>query len=398
MFIGHTRFSLFTPGTNTWKSSRQSITDEDYTSYLYDLERLEFRRKVFLEVSLPILARAAQGYRFRHVVSFSSNLPMQYKEALHEASREYDFLVLNELPPKTPATKWFQLVADEIYVGEVFATYRLDDDDLLGLSYFTRLAPYLNDSFVGMLVSLGRGVTAVWDGEKFRRPSIVHKPLLAIGLAEIHKRLGSSEFASPAPAGGSHMNADLGNAVVIDSRGLDFVWTRSDSQDTLFRQDARLRRIAESNSELEVATLKDLETEFPTLLPMVEYPNIAQLVNQPLVVDDRNWFPFTEWRQGFAVEIVYTAESGVSNDAYLISFDVRDPSGSRVTALRARGVSRSRNSEIGFFREAKFTQGKRTLRFSLALPEDVLCAGITVIKQESNAGRVTLQEVNVHDL
>lgn len=399
MFLGHTRFSIFAPGKSAWKSSRQAIADEEYADYLYSKERLDFRRKMFLEVSLPILARAAEGHFVRHVVSYSSNLPSEYKDDLLGASQTYEFLILNELSPGESADQWFEIVGATVPVGAVFATYRLDDDDLVSKHYFDRLAPYVRDAFVGMILSLGRGVTAVWDGELFYRPSVIHKPLIAIGLAEVCKKLDNNKFEKPVKSGHSHMQADSGNPVVLDSRDLSFFWARSSSQDTLYRQDARLKRIAESNSELELAGLEKIQDEFPALATMVRYPDALRLLDGLRRVDEPVTFSLPKVKRAFAVEVAYRAEPGVGAESFVFSFDFRDVAGAPVApSARVRGISRSNDPEVGFYKPARFAQGDRSLRFSVTLPDGIVCAGLRVVKRQDEAGSVTLKELNVYDL
>ncbi|GAB3595750.1 hypothetical protein CFAEC_05350 [Corynebacterium faecale] len=398
-FIGHTRFSLFTPGKNTWKASRQAVSNEEYAEYLYSTERLDFRKKIFLETSLPLLAQAAANHDLKHVVSFSSNLPQQYKKDLIDAGKKYDFIILDELPPETPAVNWFDKAKNTIETGEVFATYRLDDDDLVSVNFFNHLSKYVDDAFVQMIVSFGSGITAIWDGSQFKRPSLIHKPLLAIGMAEINKKIDETQFLSPAKGSGySHMVADRGNPVILDSRGLDFFWTRSNNQDTLYKQDTSLQRIAEVNSELENATSEQIESAFPGLAPLMRYPSIIQLSDNSISVDDSTKFEFHEPQQQFSIAIEYEADSGVRKDSYRISFKFENTTENQaIDDLRVRGISKSKDPEIGHFKPADFKKGNHVARLSVALPDGFLCSSVRIIRNETEAGHVNLRSVSIQE-
>ena len=45
MVIGSTRYSVYVPGSKSWRAS--GLTDEDYRQYLYNPKRLAEREKIF---------------------------------------------------------------------------------------------------------------------------------------------------------------------------------------------------------------------------------------------------------------------------------------------------------------------------------------------------------------
>ena len=100
MFVGHTRFSLFVPDSVSWRASNEQtgFSEDEYRDYLYDDARLSLRTDIFLNHTVPTLAKAAEDFDVKHVVSFSESLPQKFKEQLQKAADSFDVLHLDELP------------------------------------------------------------------------------------------------------------------------------------------------------------------------------------------------------------------------------------------------------------------------------------------------------------
>ena len=94
MFVGHTRFSLFVPDSASWRASNEhtGFSEDEYRDYLYDHARLALRTDIFLNHTVPTLAKAAEGFDVKHVVSFSESLPQKFKEQLQEAADKFNVL------------------------------------------------------------------------------------------------------------------------------------------------------------------------------------------------------------------------------------------------------------------------------------------------------------------
>ncbi|MGP5641495.1 glycosyltransferase [Brachybacterium tyrofermentans] len=236
-FVGYTRFSLFSPDSKAWAASSGRQMDEDeYRKYLYSPERMEPRAHIFFEHSLPTLNLAVRDHQVRHVVSYSVEMPTVYKERMAEAADRYSWLVLDPFENGIGTINVDRIARtfmDQRARRGVYGWYRLDDDDLLPIDYYDRMASYATESNVGMYVSLGAGITAVQDGELFRNPRHVVQRMIAIGLLAVcrYEENGSSTRPSPTQA---HNRADESAPVIIDSRDPGFYWNRSVTQDTVF--------------------------------------------------------------------------------------------------------------------------------------------------------------------
>lgn len=232
-FLGHTRFSLFEPESSSWRLSRAigaSDTDK-YLEELYSHERLNDRAQIFIEYALPLLEKARKGNHLVHVVSYSEELPEEYQLKLEEASRRYDWLVLDKRTAKRRKGKSLEKWALENFpTGAVYAEYRLDDDDLLAVDFFNSLGKYCNENFVGFIVSHGYGVQAFHQNGVFREPRIEHRPKIAIGLARICRINESGKVDGPKRT--AHTNSDRVAPVVLDSSRIMFLHSFHLSQDS----------------------------------------------------------------------------------------------------------------------------------------------------------------------
>ena len=95
MFYGVTRYSLFSPGSHSWKTSRSGVfkTPEDYMQYLFSEKRLSLRAEMFFEKAVPALSAMAEHHDYKHFVMYSELLPKRHQEILFAAAARYPFLV-----------------------------------------------------------------------------------------------------------------------------------------------------------------------------------------------------------------------------------------------------------------------------------------------------------------
>lgn len=238
MFVGATRFSLYQPNSDLWLASNGTkVSPEEYLDFLYDDARMAPRCDIFLTCTLPMLELAAAGHDVRHVVSFSENLPEQYRSRLVAAAQEFDFLVLDEVPvgQRSLDLPRFGLeYSRELGLeGQPYGQYRLDDDDVLSRDYFDQMVPHITPEHVGWVVTLAKGITAVYQDSRFYFAKEAVLPLHSKGhLAVVQWR--DSEFVTPPTV--SHNASDRHNPVVLDSRKFSHLWVRSTTQDGALHQ------------------------------------------------------------------------------------------------------------------------------------------------------------------
>lgn len=231
-FIGNTRFSIYDPTSTSWRLSRSvgRSNDEAYRRKLYSEERMSSREDIFFNYSLPILDQAKGQHDLIHVVSYSEELPDRYQDELHAAEDRYDWLLLDRrTQANRKGTKLETLAKQYFCSGDIFAEFRLDDDDIVSKDYFESLAQYLHDPFVGYCVSHGLGIQAYYESGRFLAPRLEHRPKIAIGLARICKIDGKRIIA---PGKAPHPMIDRECPVVVDSRSITFLHSLHLSQDS----------------------------------------------------------------------------------------------------------------------------------------------------------------------
>jgi hypothetical protein len=400
-YIGHTRFSLLIPESPAWFASNGSRFSNlgEYRDYLYSDERLSIRSDIFFNISLPQLRLASEGHEFRHVISYSDSLPIEYREQLAAAADEYEFLVLDchgERGLRRPVNS----IAKEMFAGGgnkrglTFGMFRLDDDDILAADFFSQMDQYVSDEHVGMQVSLGAGVTALYEGGKLYNPRHAHHPMIAIGLLNVCRFDADGQLIAPSEA--SHNRSDRTNPVILDSRKTSYVWLRHLEQDTTLRQASTDPR------EVLEATLKDMDhfprakdmsalahafpyladrlrpQRDPSMLLVSEIDSAGPLDESGVSLETRGISGHVE----FSIDIL--AGRGAAPGVALISFDFSDSSGSRLVSeslekqIREMGIMKSPVRQIGYFKYLATQPGENGLSVNFTMPDDLRCEAITV--------------------
>lgn len=278
LFVGQTRFSLFRPEDPSWRLSRKQnmLSDDIYRARLYDESRLSMRSKIFLEYTVPALQLAAErsGHEVIHLVSFSESLPEKYRQKLEESAATYPILHLDPKKDRQLGTNPADIAQRQVEAGEIFGIYRLDDDDVLPVTFFEQIARHMKPDLVGMLISLPRGLEAIADGGYLYNVREGYYPMHSLGLMQVCSLDRDKNLNAPLPS--PHDKSDRRNPVVIDSRSIGYFRInhagqdhrlRLENQQTLAEVAGRMRRLPEWHDANEMATL------FPTLEKIVRYSN-----------------------------------------------------------------------------------------------------------------------------
>ena len=239
-FVGHTRFSLYLPESRAWRATRDFANPSEYRDYLFSDERLSPRADVFFNLSLPLLDQARKDHQYRHILSFSDELPAKYQLKVEEAAERYTWLILDRHVAGIGAHN-ADRVARNLMRGRgenegVYGTFRLDDDDLLPLNYFDRMDRLMGKFSVGMYVSLGAGITAIQQCGKFWNARKVVQRMFSAGLMSVSRLNADTTVTRPLNYLSHHL-ADERAPVIVDSREPGFFWTRTILQDTSFSRD-----------------------------------------------------------------------------------------------------------------------------------------------------------------
>lgn len=227
-YIGTTRFSLYLPESSAWYLSQRS--ELDYLKKLFDPKRIRDRLDIFLNKSLPIYDAMSRGFFYRHIVQYSSEMPLEYVHELESAAQRYSFLFLQKIDKKGNSLQ----SVNKIISGQPDGTvgfFRVDDDDLLSKDYIIRLSKYINHNFHGMAVSFGKGYAAQYKDGKFCNFRQVISRFIAIGQCYIIPWIKTSDNLN-LPKIYSHNQLDNFIPVISDSRFSAFIHTHHLNQDS----------------------------------------------------------------------------------------------------------------------------------------------------------------------
>lgn len=242
---------------------------DEYKEYLYADARLDVRCEIFLSHSMPQLELAAKEVDLVHVVSYSDSLPEKYKAILAEGAARFPFLRLEE---RAQGRKILTIedIANDLMPGiGAFGVFRLDDDDLLPVDYFDQVTPYVTPANAGMQVSLAVGATALYQDGAYTNIRKPYWPMLAIGLLDVCNLNADGSVEKPLPA--PHHMSDRTNPVIVDGRGLGWMWMRHVSQDTSLdhggesNPDTLAKVVAHMNKYPEFTDMDALARSFPVI-------------------------------------------------------------------------------------------------------------------------------------
>lgn len=267
--FGVTRFSVYQPGSGAWKLSRNAgSTETAYFEALYHEKRMETRFHL-LRRALPIYQAMSEVHDYRHILHYSAIMPNPWRARLLNLADEFPVVLLDEVEgkPSTERVISRAMTSSSAQTGPI-AWFRVDDDDLLSIDYIDGLKQYLTERNVGLGVSFGSGLAALFEGDQMTALHRVHVPMLGLGLAFIgwfDRDRGEAQIPQPSVA---HSRTDTRVPVIVDSRDVRFIWVHHLGQDTKSAStiEQNERRIEQTFTKWErVSEPTSLIQKFPTL-------------------------------------------------------------------------------------------------------------------------------------
>lgn len=406
MFYGVTRYSLFSPGSQSWKTSGNGVfkTPDDYMKYLFSEKRLRLRAELFLTKSVPVLAGMAEQHDYKHFVLHSGLLPEQHKELLFEAAATYPFLVpveWNEVVRGTGIEEVRPLIERDL-AGKCSADdgvqpvvwFRLDDDDILAADYLTRLEPYRTLNHLGMAISFGLGLTAYKGRHELINLREYHHPKSAQGLAFVSgfdPENGHLAYTAPGP----HPDVDRVMPTILDSREHMYFQIRHGDQDSSLKASphARVAHVLARLERMPVVRASDISaTRWPTMMDDIISGEPSEFVPstgaEPFVLtaDTILTFPLEAGAGLVEFEFEYESPEKLVGIFAVVSYDLLGADGLDVATL---GLKKS--PKFGPSRQAWSRRSSGVVRQSVLLPEGVGISSITLIGKNRQPGEVVLR-------
>ncbi|MGO4804987.1 glycosyltransferase [Arthrobacter sp. 2MCAF15] len=394
MFYGVTRYSLFSPGSPSWKTSRSGVfkTPEAYQNYLFSEQRLQMRADVFFGKSVPALAAMAENHDYKHFVLYSELLPERHKQLLFSAASEHPFLIPVEWNKTVRGTGIEEVTTliEEDLAGKFGADedvqpvmwFRLDDDDVLAADYLTCLERYRSANHIGMAISFGLGLTAYRGDHELVNLREFYHPKSAQGMAFVSAfdpREGRFSVSTP----GHHHKVDTVMPTILDSSDHMFFQIRHGDQDSTLNSTPH-ERVADSLARLEklpVVRAADVSAEkWPSLIEdIVAGESGIHELSAPgaeplqLTADTVLTFPLRADAGLVEFEFEFESAANLQGGFAEVSYDLQGADELDVSTLGLK-----RNSKLGLSRQAWSRKSNGLVRHSILMPEGVSISGITL--------------------
>lgn len=394
MFVGHTRFSLFVPDSASWRASNEEsgFSEDEYRDYLYDDARLSLRADIFLNHTVPTLAKAAEGFDVKHVVSFSESLPQKFKAQLQKAADEFDVLYLDELPDGDSGWTAVRRYVQTTGFRGAFGRYRLDDDDVLSAHYFQTTAPYIKPEFEGMLVSLPLGIEAVYADGQFFHLREAHTPMNSMGLMSICSVKEDGSVVEP--QSGPHDKSDRYAPVILDASQVGYLRAIHAGQDNAMRHEPGvvMARLMENMAAFPPFTdVAALEAAFPSVAKQMQGTSTS------LSIDDTvgsGQHYLLQPASGDVSFVIHGESDDELDNELLVSLWIEDSRGRRVPSYKTvEGFAASKNPSIGHFAYVPTESGTFRTLVSLHLEHGYVLRGFRILAQSEQAEAVQVKKL-----
>lgn len=397
-FFGQTRYSLFIPDSAAWRaSSRDGRASDQYKNYLYDPDRLDFRDKIFNELTVPALADAAEDHDVWHIVSYSESLPEKYVESLKRTAEKFQFIVLQELPDGVSDWGRSEAIIKQKLGSGVFGRYRLDDDDVLSRHYFDVVERFVGPDYVGMVVSLPLGVEALYSNGHFFNFREAHVPMNSMGMLYVSELHQNGTIRSPRAH--AHDKADRFAPVIMDASKIGYLRTNHGGQDNMLRHRAELvpDRLVTNMDKFPALSNTDLVREnFPAIASNVLNDDDAMTVSWGQKVGDGLRISFDGNTCGITVTISGEAPQAIRRHPLALSMELEAPSGRKLTSrARLKGLATSANPAIGQFVYFDIEPGRFTASASTFLADGVTIKSAKVVPLVPEASDIFLEACTV---
>ena len=389
MFVGHTRFSLLVPDSASWRASNEQtgFSEGKYRDYLYDDARLSLRTDIFLNHTVPTLAKAAEGFDVKHVVSFSESLPRKFKEQLKKAADSFGILHLDELPDGDSGWTAVRRYVQATGFKGTFGRYRLDDDDVLSAHYFQTTAPYIKPEFEGMLVSMPLGIEAVYADGQFFHLREAHTPMNSMGLLSICSVEEDGTVVEP--QSGPHDKSDRYAPVILDASQVGYLRAIHAGQDNALRHEPGvvMGRLMENMAAFPPFTdVAALEAAFPTVSKQMQSTSTSLNIDDTVGGGQHYILQPASGDVSFAI---YGESECKLDNELLVSLWIEDSRGRRVPSYKTvEGFAASNNPRIGHFAYVPTEDGTFRTLVSLHLEHGYILRGFRILAQSERAKEV----------
>ncbi|WP_022920089.1 glycosyltransferase [Ornithinimicrobium pekingense] len=233
VYFGWTRYSAhFTDDKGlAFKASKRFKDESAYLDHLWSPERMTARDQIFLDLAVPVLQRWTERHDYRHVVTYSPEMPEPWIGRLRAAAERYPVLSLHPVEDGGINEIVRRTLEAERPGSRPVVWLRVDDDDLLSLDFIDVLDGHVRSHGPGWAVSLSKGLEAVYHEGRVTHLRGRHYVLGALGQAVVGS-WDAEQGTLDLPRPGNHMTVDTRLPTVLDSRRATFAYLKHTGQDS----------------------------------------------------------------------------------------------------------------------------------------------------------------------
>lgn len=261
--IGICRYSVITlENKKDWEAGKKS-TWEEYQKNVLNPDSLDKKLILFNGLTLPSLELSLElenNVDFIFLILISKYMPKEQLFNLKEVIKKYSWCKIIELDKedtiKESVNNELLNIVDK---NEIYATFRLDDDDALNKEFFKSLVHYVGEKFINHAISYPAGVNALfsYEDKKYLMFSNTWHRNIGLGLSLIstidmeHKHILYDK---------RHLNIDLRHpTIVISTKYPMFIRTVHENSDLMNRNKNRINSYIKNNQDniVEYEQIKD---------------------------------------------------------------------------------------------------------------------------------------------
>lgn len=253
------RYSVLTESKSSWAIGRDEEV-ENYKRKLFLEARLDLHQDLFFNATLPSV-RKLNPDKSTVLIFTSDELPSFYINSLNNEIKNDKNIKVISLPRTGRIVGQMHNVLNEelhqLPEDTLYATVRLDDDDILSSSFQDSLEKYMNKAFVGYAISFSKGIAGIYEAGRYVSFYEIVQPKIALGLSFInfYSRKNGLDCPPVSIYGlGNHTKIDENHPLIIESKMPLYIRTVH-SQSDAFGE--KLKNKMMSGKEIEYFYLSD---------------------------------------------------------------------------------------------------------------------------------------------
>lgn len=217
---------------------------EKHKKRILDKSNIDFRLHVLINHSLPnLLNNIPEDVCLKIIILYSNLLEDNTKYILNNYASKFNEIFLESRSEEDYLNAIGSIkkcLIDNNKTNNnktvLFASFRLDDDDILSTKYIENISKYITKDNINKFISFSNGIECLWKDKSIDKLCFYNKEFIAIGLSHIGLFDNRSfEFLTEPQTiycGLSHFDIPKKYNHIIDDTPNMFIYSRHNLQDT----------------------------------------------------------------------------------------------------------------------------------------------------------------------